>query len=446
MTLPAGRSGASLRPTLPWIVIAALAALAIVVSLLRPPSFDEMYWLTMARRIFGAGDLPYVDLLDNKGPLLYVLFGIADLVPVPERGVLTVLLAAATTALAAGLVRLAGRSGQPPGLQLFTASLVTVSMLGLGVWSVTTELISAAFLVWALLASPPWGRVLLMLAACLVDPRAVLFAPIVLLDGLRLRQLDGRHIATFSSLAVFGIAAVLLVPDLRYAFVEASLANRFDTNFADIAFTAVAAMCPVLVLAAVRVERIPRLAIATLVVATVIGLAASLPYGHYWVYVPLVLALVPISGPRVSRLAAGSVAALAITAIIASSADHWLYDASEAELTPVAVAMADLIEPGDTVAIWARSPHLWYRVASQTLGFAPTSNYFAWGLPDPDRLLQRLATDLEQATVLVMDSSLDEFRHIPTVESALDLVEARASQAPCLADLGDVTVYRFEGC
>ena len=446
MTLPSGRSGPSFRPTLPWILIAALAALAIAVSLLRPLSFDEMYWLTMARRIFGAGNLPYLDLLDNKGPLLYILFGLGDLVPLPERGVVTVLLAAVTAALATGLVRLAARSGQTPGLQMFTSGLVTVSMLGLGVWSVTTELISATFVVWAFLASRPWGRVVLLLAACLVDPRAVLFAPIVLLDGWRLKQLRCRHIAAFSSMAFLGISAVLSVPDLRYAFVQASLSTRFDTNFADNAFTAAAAICPLLVLAAVRVERVPRLAVATLAVAMTIGLAASLPFGHYWVYVPLVLTLVPISGPRVSRLGVAIVGVLAISAIVASSADHWRYDRSEAALTPVAVAVADLVDPDDLVAIWARSPHLRYRIASQTLGFAPTSNYFAWGLPDPHGLLQRLATELEHATVLVVDTSLDAFRHIPTVDRAMNLVASRASQAACVIDLGDVTVYRFEPC
>ena len=422
-------------------------ALATTVSLSRPLSFDEMYWLTVARRIFGAGDLPYVDLLDNKGPLLYGLFGLADLIPVGERGALTILFVAVAAALAIGTWRLASRSGQPPGWRLFSAGLVSLTMMSLSVWAVTTEFIASAFVVWAFTARNPWGRVTCVLAACLVDPRAVLFAPIVVFDGWRRDEVGIRHVSALAGLAVAALGTVMAVPALRYAFVEASLATRFDANPRDLLLVTTAALSPLLVMGTLRLQRIPPAATATLAVALLVGFSAGLPYGHYWVYVVLAVPLLTITGPRFSPAVTGIMAVGALLAVTLATRDHFAHDVEEARVNePVATAVEGLVRRDDRVLVWASSPHLRFRVAERTLGFAPTSNYFAWGLPDPDGLLDRLADDLSEATLIVVDPGLEAYRGFPTVAAALDLVSARTAETACSFPLDGSTAYRFEGC
>jgi hypothetical protein len=433
----------------PWpaIGLTAVAAVASAVSLSRPLSFDEMYWLTMARRIFGAGDLPYLDLLDNKGPLLYGLFGLADLLPLAERGALTALFVGVVSALVVGVWRLAGSRGQSPPWQLFSAGLVGVSMVTLSVGAVTTELIASVFIVWAFAARTPWAGVAAILAACLVDPRAALFAPIVLFDASRRGKMGTPHIVVASSLAFVAVATVLLMPELRYAFIEASLATRFDAHPRDLLLVTVAALSPLFVLGTVRFPRVPAIVVALGAVAIAIGFSAGLPYGHYWVYVSLVIPLLPITGPRFSVPITAVVGLLAVLALVLATRDHFLHDRTEADRhEPVAGRIADRVEPDDQILVWASAPHLRYRVAAQTLGFAPTSNYFAWGLPDSDRLLTRLAEDLDNATLVVVHPGLEAYRGFPLVEQALDLVAARISESACSEPIGDTTIYRFADC
>jgi hypothetical protein len=433
----------------PWsaIGLTAMAALATAVSLSRPLSFDEMYWLTMARRIFGAGDLPYIDLLDNKGPLLYAVFGLFDAVPLPERGTLTALFVVVAVALAAGVWRLAGSRGQTRGWRYFSSALVTIVMMTLSVWAVTTELLASALLVWAFAISHPWMKVACVLAACLIDPRAALFAPIVLLDGRQRRDIDVRHIVVFGGLAAVAVATVMAVPDFRYAFIETSFATRFEANSRDVALVSAAALMPLLVMGTVRLQRIPLVAIAVGAVAVLIGIAAGLPLGHYWVYVVLVVPLLPITGPRVSVTVTVVTALLSIAAVVLATRDHFAFDVDQAaQQEPVAAGIEELTEPDDRVLVWASSPHLRYRIAPQTLGFAPTSNYFAWGLPDESRLLDRLAEDLGRATVVVVDPGLEAYRGFPQVAAALDQVAEHIAGAECSSVVSGVAVYRFEGC
>jgi hypothetical protein len=431
----------------PALRLAAIAALAAAVSLSRPLSYDEMYWLTMARRIFGAGDLPYFDLLDNKGPVLYMVFGITDLIPLPERGALTVLFVGVAVALAAGVFRLAGSRDQPRVWQFFSSALVTVVMMSLSVWAVTTELLASTLIVWAFAIRRPWGKVAGVLAACLIDPRAVLLAPIVLIDGRQRQEVGLRHLVAFGTLAAGALATVMVVPEFRYAFVEASLATRFEARFQDVVLVAAAALMPLLVMGAQRFSRIPPVGIAVAAVALLIGFSAGLPFGHYWVYVMLVVPLLPITAPRTSVAAAVVAALLAVVAVTLATKDHFAFDVAQAGLRePVAAALEELIEPDDLMLVWSSSPHLRYRIGPQTLGFAPTSAYFAWGLPDAGRLLDDLADDLARATIVVVDPGLKPYRGFPQVAAALDQIAERTASAECSYPVHGVTVYRFEGC
>jgi hypothetical protein len=435
------------RRRVPAVFTAGVAALATIASLSRPLSFDEMYWLTMARRIFQAGDLPYFDLLDNKGPLLYVVVGMGDFLPLNARGVFTMLFVLATVSLAAGGYRLALAEGQPRQWALYTAGIVAVGTAALSVWAVTSELLTAAVLVWALVAGRPWIRVTLVLAACLIDPRAVLLAPIVLWHGMKGRGVNRSHILGFESLGVVAVVFVLAIPELRYAFVEASLATRFDANAVDVALVTAAAVSPLLAFATLRLARVPGPAIAVLVVALAIGLSAGLPYGHYWVYLLLALPLLPILGPRFSLVGTGIVSLGAVLVLSLSTRDHFIHDLEAANTHhPIAVEIEELVRPDDRVLVWASSPHLRFLVAPQTLGFAPTSNYFGWGLPQSEMLLERLEHDLERATVVVSHPGLEDYRGLAVIEEALDLVAARTSHAECSIDLTGVTFYRFSGC
>lgn len=427
--------------------VGILAVLGTIVSALRPLSFDEMYWLSIARRVFGAGDLPYVDLLDNKGPLLYLFVGLQDLLPFSPRITLTLSFVVVVGAVASGVRALAAASGQTPRWQVFSIVLVTFSMMALSTWAVTTELITGALLLWAFATRQPWVRVALVLAGCLIDPRAVLFAPVVLAHGRERAGIGRSHLAVFGAFAGAALGTVFAVPALRYAFVEASLATRFDAAPSDLLLVTIAALTPLAALASFRFLRVPVSAIATVAIAAVIGLTAGLPYGHYWGYIVLAVPLLPIVGPRFSGPISIILGLGALIAVTLSTRDHLVYDVEQARINePVAEALEKIVEPDDTVLIWASSPHLRLPIASQTLGFAPTSNYFAWGLPDPDRLLERLEADLAGASIVVVHPGLDGYRTFPLVSTALDLINARTSYAACSSSIGNITVYRFGSC
>ena len=424
----------------------ALGAVAAAASAMRPLSFDEAYWLVLARRIFLAGDLPYWDLLDNKGPLLYALVGLADVVPGPDRLSITTLFTASVVALALGIRRLAASSGQPPAWQIFTTALVTLAMSALSVWSVTTELLAATMIVWALVARRPWWSVGLWLGACLIDPRAVLFGPIVLFAGIRDGRLERKHVYTAGLLAAAALAVVIAVADLRYAFVEASLATRFEAPLRDVLLVASAALAPLAVLATMRVH-IPGPAVATFVVSLAIGVSAGLPFGHYWVYLPLALALVRLDGTKFGARVPVALGVASLLLILLATRGHLQFDVDQgATQAPLATAIAQASRPEDRVVIWGASPHLRVPLASRTLGFAPTSNYFAWGLPQPERLLERLRANLDEVSLLVVVPGMEPYRGLGVVTEALVLIEARAAEAACHFDLGGATAYRFADC
>jgi hypothetical protein len=437
-------SASSEQPAL--FVALAVGGISAAASVLRPLSFDEAYWLVFARRIFGAGDLPYWDLLDNKGPLLYGLVGLADLVPGPDRVGLTALFTTTVVALALGIQRLAASSGQPPASQLFTTALVTLAMSALSVWSVTTELLAGAILVWALVARRPWWSVALLLGACLIDPRAVLFGPVVLFSGIRDGRLERRHVYIACALAAVAMVPVLAIADLRYAFVEWSLSNRFDAPLREVLLVAAAALAPLAVLATLRI-RITGTAVAMFVVSFVIGASAGLPFGHYWVYLPLTLGFVRFDGTKFGGRVPVALGVASLLLILLATRGHLQFDVDQAaSQTPLAAGIEQLTRPDDRVVIWGGSPHLRVPVASRTLGFAPTSNYFAWGLPRSERLLDRLRADLEEASLLVVAPGLEPYRGLGVVAEALVLVEARAAEAACSSDLDAATAYRFADC
>lgn len=423
-------------------VVFGLAGLGI--AAFRPLSFDEAYWLVMAERMIHAGDLPYFDLLDNKGPLLYLLTALSLLLPAQPEQAVAVLFAVASGLLATGAWRLAMTRGQPRFWCLVSSVTTTVSTMALSTWSVTTELLAVTALAWALSRDRPWSRVVLTMVACLIDPRALLFAPLALADGWRARTLGRRHLLAFVGAATAALAFVLMVPALRYAFIEASLATRFDAVPSDLVLVGTAGVAPLLVLFLARVRLRPILAISTGAIGIIVGASSGLPFGHYWAYVALAVPLIPIETSRFSPASTIAVVVAIICLTALATRQHLAADIDRSRRdTPVATTLSEAVREDDRVVIWGSSPLLRVPVASHTLGFSPTSNYFAWGLPEPERLLDGLRRDLDDATLLVIAPDLAGYRHVPTVNAALDLIEQRIKQATCSAEIPPLVIYRF---
>ena len=243
------------------------------------------------------------------------------------------------------------------------------------------------------------------------------------------------------------VVTVATVPELRYAFLEASLATRFDSSAAAVAVVGAAAMLPLLAFVTLTDAQLRRQGLTVAVVALVIGATAGLPFGHYWVYALLAIPLVSVRMHRFGPVATALGIGVSLVVVTATTWGQAQFDIDDyRQHRSAAATVKDHVGADDRVVVWGRSPLLRVGIAAQTLGFAPTSNYFAWGLPEADRLLRMLERDLEEATVLVVDTSLDHLDHVPSIGRALALVRDRAATADCAVGSDAVQIYRFESC
>ena len=66
----------------PWSIIIILSLLEVLVAFLTTYSgltFDEAIWHYIGRNWFRHGMVPYSGGIDNKSPLIYIIYGISDL-------------------------------------------------------------------------------------------------------------------------------------------------------------------------------------------------------------------------------------------------------------------------------------------------------------------------------------------------------------------------------
>lgn len=418
------------------------------VAVLRPPSYDGLYWLTVARRLFGAGDIPYFDVLDNKGPVLYLIVGAADLLPGSERVTLSLLFGLVTGVLALGVFRILERRGCPRGWSILTTVLSVGAAGALGAFTVTAELTAVAFLAHALAARSSWAKAMLAFAAMLVDVRAVVIVMLLLTFWWKKRELRRGHALALVIATAASIAVVLVVPPLRLAFLESALGNRDASEMGRVVLLGISALLPALTLLVVVARSRPSKSVAFLIAAGIlIGAASLVPFAHYWVYLVLPLALVEFDRTSLTGVAVGA-CAVALIPLVAVGIQETQVDVRYHDyLGETAAETADFIRPDDRVFVWSALPHLRVRYASSTVDFAPTAVYLTWDVPNRARLLDDFAERLDSATVVVAEASLDPAAVVPEVREAQAMVSERVATSSCLHVAGRAVVYRLnESC
>lgn len=204
-------------------VIGAVAAVCGAVSALLPLSYDEAYWLGIWR-MWSGGDVLYVTAIDNKSPLVYVVYGLLDALPGSFQLV---------RGLFVGLIiysigRLSESSrGQQQNTFLVGTLLVVIALLS--EFKLYTELMAAPLIVAAIQSARSdrvgRGGVLAVLAMTFT-PLAAGAAIVVAVVGWR-----GLRATTVSLLPAVTLAVGLglmvgLVDDLRFGLVEMNLASR----------------------------------------------------------------------------------------------------------------------------------------------------------------------------------------------------------------------------
>lgn len=430
------------------LTIVCLAILTGIGAAVRPLSYDVTYWLVVARRWFLAGDLPYFDVVDNKGPLLYVVMGVADLVPGGPEIAVAVLFVTLIVSISWAAARAVESSGLAPSWHPWIVTLVVVPVAALSGWTLTTELFSAALILLALVSSRPWIIAGALITAPLFDVRSALISLALALALGRTGRLPGRHRSVTVLVLVVGGAAVLAIPEVRFSIVDFSLGNRSRIEPRVFALAALALLPLVVVRRVVGRVSWPRIVWLLLVTALLLAAGSLTGFPHNWTYAVLPLAFVRAQGspPAASWHSWAVVAAVSVGFALATLPDIQLDQHYARRSDPFVDAVAELIQPSDSVAVWSAIPHLYLPWAEQTNDFAPTSVIWVWNLPNRGSALYEYSKLLNQADVLIVETSFDPSKVNRVAAHAQTLVRLRATEAACSRVIGPITVFRFNDC
>lgn len=430
--------------------------MSFVLSSWRVVSFDEHFWLAIARRI-PHGDLPYLDLLDNKGPLLYLTVLVVDLLPGSYRFGRALVVGMLVLFIGLAGSRVARAAGTGPRVSYAAGALASFLVGLLSTYALTTEILAAALVVSALacVASRPVAATSSIVAAAAIDPRAILF---ILPMAVLASHAEGRQLRTV--LMVGGSACVAaglllgLVPDLRFALVELSTATRFlDSYYPDQqAWFASMVLLPVVTyLVFHRITRSGFQPWQLLVIASAVSIAAAslFPFGHYWTYVPLALIVIPIEASTVRKTATAFLVALLTAVPLARSirAEITRDERQSDALEEVRSTLPTLVDAEEKVVIWSGFPHLASALPDNVLGPSPSINYLGWQTSRRVELLERFAADLQEADVVVVEATLDSQEISDGYRSAASLVLDEIQNRNCVTTVAGagVTLNRKTG-
>lgn len=432
-----------------------LGAVTALASALVPMSYDEAYWLGVARLV-GSGRALYDGALDNKTPPVYALVWLLDRLPGPYELWRGLVVGLAGFLLVTGFTAVLRRGeNRQAWLGFFLAAVVVL----LAELQLAVELLAATFLTFGLrrgrVGAP--GRAALVLLGPAFDPRTVLLLPGLLLAAGS--DLPPGKARTFRALviggATAGVAVVLLVPDLRYGLVELNLSSRI-TDFTPgpagilLAWTVpLAALLPVL--GSVRPRGADRGRLLLLLGAIAIPVASILPIPHYFIYLPLALLpfFSPDATPFPSRIA-WAVAALALTPLLLNLGTAVLAHRRMATAAENAATVLEAsLSPMEQFVVFGSLPHLVVALPDSYALRAPTSLYLSFSTSKSDEHRRELAALLGGVGAIVDDGALDVSREsiYPRQRVVYDLFRAALPAFPCTrAGQGFTVRLRPQAC
>lgn len=419
-------------------------ALLAVASSLVPRSYDEAYWLAVARLV-EHGRVLYETALDNKTPPVYALIWLVEILPGPYQVTRAVVVALLGMWIMRSFIRLL--AGGSPAVAVF----LTVAMVLLAELQLAVELVAVALVLHGLVARSLVARVAACVAAAAFDPRAVLLFPgAVLVAPDDERRRTGAILAIVTATAV---AVVLLTPDLRYGLIELNAASRLLAGDA-MAVVRTAGIAAALLVPLVSRMRLPdshggwsALALGALVVP----LVSLLPLPHYWIY--LVAASAPFVGDVTRGGSAVLAAVLAVGGVAPVTLNAWgsmaTNRAEAEEAVRIDAALTDAGAPaGAPYAFFGTFPHLVAARPAGSMLHAPASHYLADGTSRTDRYRRELDRALATAVAIVDDGSLmvPEAALFPVHRGTRRIFEAHLDRFPCLLTSGTVTIRMREPC
>lgn len=416
----------------------------VALSVARVDSYDEVYWGVMAERMLAVGDLPYFDMIDNKGPLHYLVMSLAVLLPGPLSAGVSAIYGLTLAGLFLRLTMCSQSVGNTSKQAMLWAGMATASAAALSTGALTTELIAAALAVSAFAARNTHGACRRVFAAALVDPRAAILAVPALWRLVSSRRFTPRDLLPWTIGAISLGVLVAVVPPIRLSLIDASIGTRVEPDWERLGFLALLAVAPfVVAIVSASHRRVEKWVVGFVVTGFVIGLVSGVGVSHYWIYTPLGLALV-----RWESSFHGALTALAATAAIGALvpllASEVRVDASiTARTGAIASEVAHYVTPDDQVLVWSQFPHMRAPYAAQTIGLAATSNIYGWPIGTHPRVLGGLQADLADASLIVVEETLDLDGLRAAAHRAALAVKATVSSGRCeRIDSAPIPTYR----
>lgn len=444
--LARGLSGRETSNRVSWAPAIILVALIAGLSFFVAPSYDEVYWIAVVRKLANGGTL-YDTVLDNKGPLWYPVVAMLDASPLTFE---------ATRSLAIGLIgvsyvalsnMLLFRHGFAYRTRMILINLafawaVMTSLLHLSVELAVPTLILAVF---AALPRSFMLSTVVMVCALLIDPRAILLVPGIAVY-IRSIEKPGSSGSMGASTLAFVLVAFAVVgvywihPDLRFAVIELGAATR-PTGLASPTFhvlVVLTATLPLLVsvLTVIRPRRLtlPNYGWWFLGGAILIPVVSVAPLTHYWGYLPVTLALL-----RPTQRAAGSHSGLWLAYLVLSFAPlltltFVVSQMNRAALETQSAAIDRLkswLQEDDRVVILSLTPHATAELPVQTLNSSPVPQGELLQTSRQARYLHRLADNLAVADAVWIESP-DGLASSPDRDSRLwKLLDGHDGRFPC---------------
>ncbi|NIA25937.1 MAG: hypothetical protein GWP04_10275 [Gammaproteobacteria bacterium] len=437
-------------------VAAAAGIGAGLLSLLMRPSYDEFFWLAIARKAALGGSL-YRDAIDNKTPVVYGLSWLLDRLPGPYVTARALLVGAAVGITTYIVARMAGRHASRTHPAMLAGVVAGCTLLLQNQLVYTTELIAVPLLLVSLLMAIRKRAVLAVLAATFAagfDPRVLILLPgIVVLVWQEGGTTAGRRALAWTLIVTaLGVGTVLAVPDLRFALVELNLASRPVPTGPLLLLFGFAAARSILPLAALLYLFHPadmwsRLRTADWILvggSVLLGIVSIQPFDHYWGYVlvPLPLVLGTIPPVRMSRAGAGLLIAalipmLALTVVVGIRRSE-----TERKYLQVASSLEAQLDASQTFASADDQPYLAAMLPEHNALRSPTLGYLVWASSRQSDFLAELPLLLDSATVLVDDGILDVPRSAVTelYRPVWDLFEEYAPDFACRTRVGDISL------
>jgi hypothetical protein len=446
-----------------WLWWLAPAGAAAVVSARLAPSYDEVYWLAVIRKLADGGRL-YDTVIDNKGPLWYPIFTLFDWAPTPFWLTRALTIAVVVLGLCWAANRFMRDAGIARSVRHFSAAAVSIAMVTLSSFHLTIELFGALLVILALVVvrRTVVGAAAVLFLSLLIDPRIALLLPAVL--TVELRHPKGGHstrspwraILTIGVPSTIAMALYLLVPDMRFAVLEVGRATRIGEPFSFRA-TSIAALSSVVILVAIFCVqaryagvRIGRSALLMATGATLIALASLAPFTHYWTYLPLAAVLVEQRPNNIIRRHVWWI--ILLTASLAPALMFSLNDAWDNRLVDTAFSHADslllrVLSPRDRIVVFAADPHPYARFPSQTLGRAPNAFYLGMDTSRQEEFLAEFAHDLDRADMIWVETlgqDIDRIKPKSALSQAWAVLMSHVDEYACRADVYPVLVVARE--